>query len=178
MPPRSERCARRTASSSARRTWTSSGSGPSAPTPLTESRCNPYDVERSCGGSSGGAAAITALLRQACGPGGVHRRFDLLPRFVLRGDRVHPDLWPGLALRPDRLRQLAGQDRSRRPKRRATSSDSFPSSPDRTRRTRPPASSQTWSLADSRSRASRCRRRRCRTSTRRCCRRSRRRWTN
>ena len=79
-----------------------------------------------------------------CRAWSVHRRFDLLPGLLLRGGRPDAHLWSGLALWPDRLRQLAGQGRPAVPLREGHRSGSFRSSPGRTQRTRPLACSLPW----------------------------------
>ena len=71
-------------------------------------RTHPRRLQRRLGGGGGG-------LRSAAGPRHRYRRLDSPARQPVRHRRPQADLWPGVALRPDRLRQLARSDRPVRP---------------------------------------------------------------
>ena len=69
---------------------------PLTDSPLTGITRNPWDLERTPGGSSGGSAA--AVLAGVCPASGRHRRRRIDPHSgsVLRHLRVEADLWPCL----------------------------------------------------------------------------------
>ena len=71
---------------------------PLTDSPLSGVTRNPWNLERTPGGSSGGSAA--AVLGRHLPAGGRHRRrrLDPHPGFVLRHLRVEADLWPGRGL--------------------------------------------------------------------------------
>ncbi len=73
---------------------------------------NPWDLERTPGGSSGGSAAIVAADEAFAALGVRHRRIDTPTGGALRMRRAETNLWPGLALWTGCLRLLARSDRS------------------------------------------------------------------
>ena len=79
---------------------------------------NPKALDRVPGGSSGGSAAAvaqgTAVVVARLG----HRRFHTSTCKLLRRSRCHTHLWASLALRLDRIRQLARSYRAFRAQRR------------------------------------------------------------
>ena len=102
---------------SARRTWTSSPWARPRRTAPTRSRA--IRGIRTCipGGSSGGSAAAVAACLGAAGHRHRYRRLHPPARRPVRHRRPQAQLWPGVALRPDRLRQLARPGRPLRPRR-------------------------------------------------------------
>ena len=104
--------------SSAGRTWTSS---PWAARPRTrrfKQTRNPWDLERTPGGSSGGSAAARRRRHGAAVDRHRHRRLDPPAGRPVRRRRHEADLRPREPLRPRRLRQ---QPRPDRPVRRSRS---------------------------------------------------------
>ena len=81
---------------------------------------NPWALDRTPGGSSGGSAAAVARALRAAGARLRHRRLDPPAGVVLRRRRPQADLRPRLALRPARLRLVARSDRPVRAGRSAT----------------------------------------------------------
>ncbi len=60
---------------------------------------NPFDPERSCGGSSGGGSSLSPAGSRSFR--GQYRRFHCLSGFLLRGGRLYSDLRPCFPLRSD-----------------------------------------------------------------------------
>ncbi len=95
----------------ARPTWTSSRWAPPPRTRAYGPTRNPWNVDRVPGGSGGGSAAALAAFQAPLAIGIRHRRLDPPARRADRDGRGEAHLRHGVALRPDRLRVVAGPGR-------------------------------------------------------------------